>query len=65
MTCASLLPRRQMLHTLGAAALASLACLSSPLAQAETGWPSKPVTIVVPFRRVAAPMRLRGRCRRC
>ncbi len=40
--------RRRLLQT--TAGLAAMGCaLLSPLAQAQSGWPTKPVTIVVPF----------------
>ncbi len=41
-------PRRRLLRS--ATGMAALACLlASPWAQAQSGWPTKPVTIVVPF----------------
>ena len=40
--------------------------LASPLApRRRAGWPTKPVTIVVPSRPAAAPTPSRGRCSRC
>jgi tripartite-type tricarboxylate transporter receptor subunit TctC len=41
--------RRASLRTLAAAAALAATGLAAPLAHAQTGWPTKPVTIIVPF----------------
>ncbi|PPE67312.1 Bug family tripartite tricarboxylate transporter substrate binding protein [Caldimonas caldifontis] len=42
-------PRRASLRTLAAAAALAVTGLAAPLALAQASWPTKPVTIIVPF----------------
>ena len=42
-------PRRASLRTLAAAAALAVTGLAAPLALAQANWPTKPVTIIVPF----------------